>query len=56
MQLFDNFVHHRLSLEVMYLLVSSAKLLDVAYRTEKGVDVRERLFLVKRVLVDNEHS
>jgi hypothetical protein len=35
-------------------LVSSAKLLDDAYRTEKNVDVRERLVLVRRVLVDNE--
>jgi hypothetical protein len=35
-------------------LVSSAKLLDDAYRTEKNVDVRERLLLVRRVLVDNE--
>ena len=35
-------------------MVSSAKLLDDAYRTEKNVDVRERLLLVRRVLVDNE--
>jgi transposase len=35
-------------------LVSSAKLLDDAYRTEHNVDVRERLLLVRRVLVDNE--
>jgi hypothetical protein len=35
-------------------LVSSAKLLDDAYRTEKNVDVKERLLLVRRVLVDNE--
>jgi transposase len=35
-------------------LVSSAKLLDDAYRTEKNVDVRERLLLVRRVLVDDE--
>jgi len=38
----------------LYLLVSSAKLLDDAYRTEKNVDVRERLLLVRRVLVDNQ--
>jgi putative transposase len=37
-------------------LVSSAKLLDDAYRTEKNVDVRERLLLVRRVLVDNEQT
>lgn len=35
-------------------MVSSAKLLDDAYRTEKNGDVRERLLLVRRVLVDNE--
>ena len=35
-------------------MVSSVKLLDDAYRTEKNVDVRERLLLVRRVLVDNE--
>ena len=35
-------------------MVSSAKLLDDAYRTEKNVDVRERLLLVRRVLVDNQ--
>ena len=35
-------------------MVSSAKLLDDAYRTEHNVDVRERLLLVRRVLVDNE--
>jgi transposase len=35
-------------------LVPSAKLLDDASRTEKNVDVRERLLLVRRVLVDNE--
>jgi transposase len=35
-------------------LVSSVKLLGDAYRTEKNVDVRERLLLVRRVLVDNE--
>jgi len=32
-------------------LVSSAKLLDDAYRTEKNGDARERLLLVRRVLV-----
>jgi transposase len=37
-------------------LFSSAKLLDDAYRTEKNVDVRERLLLVRRVLVDNEQT
>jgi len=37
-------------------LVSSAKLLDDAYRTEHNVDVRERLLLVRRVLVDNEQT
>jgi transposase len=37
-------------------LVSSAKLLDHAYRTEKNVDVMERLRLVRRVLVDNEQT
>jgi transposase len=37
-------------------LVSSAKLLDDVYRTEKNVDVRERLLLVRRVLVDNEQT
>ena len=36
-------------------MVSSAKLLDYAYRTEKNGDVRERL-LVRRVLVDNEQT
>lgn len=35
-------------------MVSSAKLLNDTYRTEKNVDVRERLLLVRRVLVDNE--
>ena len=35
-------------------MVSSVKLLDDAYRTEKNVDVRKRLLLVRRVLVDNE--
>jgi hypothetical protein len=37
-------------------LVSSAKLLDDAYRTEHNGDVRERLLLVRRVLVDNEQT
>ena len=37
-------------------MVSSAKLLDDTYRTEKNVDVRERLLLVRRVLVDNEQT
>jgi transposase len=37
-------------------LVSSVKLLDDAYRTEKNGDVRERLLLVRRVLVDNEQT
>ncbi|MGC2571423.1 MAG: hypothetical protein WA364_07920 [Candidatus Nitrosopolaris sp.] len=37
-------------------MVSSAKLLDDAYRTEKNGDVRERLLLVRRVLVDNEQT
>jgi transposase len=34
------------------LVAASAKLLDDVYRTEKNVDVRERLLLVRRVLVD----
>ena len=37
-------------------MVSSAKSLDDAYRTEKNVNVRERLLLVRRVLVDNEQT
>ena len=39
-------------------MVTSARLLDDAYRTEKDddVDVRERLLLVRRVLVDNEEE
>jgi transposase len=37
-------------------LVSSAKLLEDALRTEKNVDVRERLLLLRRVLVDNEQT
>ena len=30
--------------------------MDDAYRTEKNVDVRERLLLVRRILVDNEQA
>jgi transposase len=37
-------------------LVSSAKLLEDAYGTEQNGDVRERLLLVRRVLVDNEQT
>jgi transposase len=37
-------------------LIPSVKLLDNAYRTEKNVDVRERVLLVRRVLVDNEQA
>jgi transposase len=37
-------------------LVSSAKLLEDALKTEKNVDVRERLLLLRRVLVDNEQT
>jgi transposase len=38
-------------------LVTSARLLDDAYRTEKDdVDVRERLLLVRRVRIDNEEA
>jgi transposase len=37
-------------------LVSLAKLLDDVYRTEHNGDVRERLLLVRRVLVDNEQT
>ena len=37
-------------------MVSSAKLLDDAYRIEQNGDVRERLLLVRRVLVDNEQA
>ena len=37
-------------------MVASVKLLDDVYRTEKNVDVRERLLLVRRVLVDNEQA
>jgi len=33
-----------------------SKLLESAYRTEKDVDVRERLLLVRRILVDNEQA
>ena len=38
-------------------MVTSARLLDDAYRTEKeDVDVRERLLLVRRVRIDNEEA
>jgi len=38
-------------------LVTSTRLLDDAYRTEKDdVDVRERLVLVRRVRIDNEEE
>ena len=39
-------------------MVTSARLLDDAYRTEKDddVDVLERLLLVRRVRVDNEEE
>jgi len=39
-------------------LVTSARLLDDAYRTEKDddVDVRERLLFVRRVRIDNEEE
>ena len=38
-------------------MVTSAKLLDDTYRTEKNAaDVRERLLLVRRVRVDNEEA
>ena len=40
----------------LYLFVSSAKLLEDAYRTEQNGDVRERLLLVRLVLVDNEQT
>ena len=30
--------------------------MDDAYRTEKNVDIRERLLLVRRILVDNEQA
>jgi transposase len=33
-----------------------AKLLDDAYRIEQNGDARERLLLVRRVLVDNEQT
>ena len=32
-----------------------SKLLDDVYRTKKNVDLLERLLLVRRGLVDNEH-
>ena len=38
------------------MVAASVKLLDDTYRTEKNVDVRERLLLVRRVLVDNEQA
>ena len=38
------------------MVAASVKLLDDVYRTEKNVDVRERLLLVRRVLVDNEQA
>ncbi|MFY9799032.1 MAG: hypothetical protein WB988_04435 [Candidatus Nitrosopolaris sp.] len=37
-------------------MVASAKLLDDVLRTERNVDVRERLLLVKRVRVNNEKT
>lgn len=37
-------------------MVTSAKLLDEAYRTEKDADVRERLLLVRRVREDKEEA
>lgn len=37
-------------------MITAVKLLDAAYRAEKDVDVRERLLLVRRVLVDNERA
>ncbi|MFZ0511262.1 MAG: hypothetical protein WAM14_06625 [Candidatus Nitrosopolaris sp.] len=37
-------------------MVASAKLLDDVYRSEKNVDVRQRLLHVRRVLVDNEQA
>ena len=40
----------------MFITVLKSKLLDGAYRTEKNVDVRERLLLVRCVLVDNEQT
>ncbi|MDQ6863640.1 MAG: leucine zipper domain-containing protein [Thermoproteota archaeon] len=38
------------------MVAASVKLLDDTFRTEKNVDVRERLLLVRRVLVDNEQA
>ena len=38
------------------MVAASVKLLDDTYRTEKNVDVRERLLLARRVLVDNEQA
>lgn len=37
-------------------MVTAVKLLDAAYRIEKDADVRERLLLVRRILVDNEQA
>lgn len=37
-------------------MVTSAKLLDEAYRIEKDADVRERLLLVRRVREDKEEA
>jgi transposase len=37
-------------------LVTSAKLLDDTYRTEKNADVRERLLLVRRVRVSKKEA
>jgi hypothetical protein len=37
-------------------LVTAVKLLDATCRTEKDADVRERLLLVRRILVDNEQA
>jgi len=40
----------------LFITALKSKLLDGAYRTEKNVDVRERLLLVRCVLVDNEQT
>jgi putative transposase len=37
-------------------LVAAVKILGAAYRSEKDVDIRERLLLVRRVIVDNEQA
>jgi hypothetical protein len=29
--------------------------LDTAYKQEKGVDVKERIFLVRRIVEDKQH-